>query len=78
MIQLLLSLRRKGTEDWAHVAVWKADLFSKLILTILEGDAEQKSQECCRSEPGSETERTSGTVKAFAETIRSITVPVRR
>lgn len=30
----------KGTEDWAHVTVWKADLFSKLIVAVLEGDSE--------------------------------------
>lgn len=68
-VQLLLLLRRKGTEVWAHAAIWKADLSLKLILAILEWDSEQKSQECCRTEPGSETERTPGTVKAFAETL---------
>lgn len=59
----------KGTEDWAHVTVWKAELFSKLIVAVLEGDSEQKSEECCRTEPGSKTEWTAGTVKALTETL---------
>lgn len=41
----------KGTEAWAHVTVWKADLFSKLIVAVLEGDSKQKSQESCWTEP---------------------------
>lgn len=59
----------KGTEDWAHVRVWKSDLFSKLLVATLEGDSEQKSQECCWLEQGSKTEWTAGAVKALTETL---------
>jgi len=50
------------------VTVWKADLFSRLIVAVLERDSEQKSQDCCWTEPGSKTEWAAGTAEALTET----------